>query len=425
MALRDARAEKQRALLAAHAAPVVCLTMNIAGPVKVTRRIAEGFARAVRLISEQLDRHGVPILAHDQTEEPAGLTAYWAAADSALRLKKLLCTIEEADRYGRLLDIDIIDTDGQKIGREAVGLPPRRCLLCGKPASACARSRAHTVDALFAETEAILEKTLSAAYADQVASLATRALLYEVACTPKPGLVDREGCGAHNDMDFFTFMDSASVLTPYLRDCVHIGMCAKAPQETFAALRYPGMCAETEMLRTTGGVNTHKGAIFSLGILCGALGHRQAYGLAHDTDALCTLCADMTAETLSTEMHAIPGARGEAARGFPSARRIGLPALKARLAIGESLNDAGVYALVSLLATVEDANLRRRGTEKTARAVMESALTLLGDFSIEKARALSEQLTAAWLSPGGCADLLAVSYFLLFLERAVYDSSSR
>ena len=99
-------------------------------------------------------------------------------------------------------------------------------------------------------------------------------LNYEVTTTPKPGLVDRRNSGSHRDMDVFTFIDSAAALYPYFEACARTGReTAEQPApETFAALRPLGCEAEGEMLDATGGVNTHKGAVFSVGIVCAALG---------------------------------------------------------------------------------------------------------------------------------------------------------
>ncbi len=512
MAARDKRAVRQRALLDAQGVPVVCLTLNIAGPVKVTRVIVDGFDEAVRRIREQFARYGLAVRAAERVEAATGLEMLWAVDAEPPRLKRMLCQVEEADRFGRLLDIDVIARNSEKVSRQDIGLPPRRCLLCGEDAAVCARSRAHTVEALFGEAEAIFRETLDAAYADRIATLAQRALLHEAACSPKPGLVDRFGPGAHKDMDFWTFVDSASVLAPYFRDCVRVGMRETTPERVFSALRYPGMRAETAMLAVTGGVNTHKGAIFSLGILCSAVGHWRArgekrgavcgengenaresdgagpldldrngdaarasgsdggaepkavdgagssdqrdsgdavriLGLRDDAkpkaadcaassnprhdgysarnpaqpDTLCALCGAMTRDALAGEIAAIGGpvgARGEVAAGFPSVRETGLPALKERLAMGENLNDAGVYALIALMACVEDANVYRRGGADAARRVREAAEGLLAGFSLDRVRAFADQLAGEGLSPGGCADLLAVTYFLWFFEGA-------
>ena len=106
----------------------------------------------------------------------------------------------------------------------------------------------------------------------EIAELAERALLCELAVTPKPGLVDMETNGAHEDMDRFTFVRSACALRPYFERCACLGMENRSTEETFFRLRREGLLAEETMLAATGGVNSHKGAIFSLGLLCCAAG---------------------------------------------------------------------------------------------------------------------------------------------------------
>ncbi len=98
--------------------------------------------------------------------------------------------------------------------------------------------------------------------------------MYEVCTTPKPGLVDRHNNGSHRDMDLFTFLDSTTALLPYWHQAVSIGQetAGLLPEETFARLREAGLAAERAMFRATGGVNTHKGAVFSLGCVLGAAG---------------------------------------------------------------------------------------------------------------------------------------------------------
>lgn len=415
IAARDKRANRQREWLQAYASPLVSLTLNIAGPVKVTPLVAGGFAEAAQRITAQLARYGMDTLAHKLYEAFTGMEALWAVQSDAMQLKKAMATIEESDAFGRLLDIDVINTDGTKISRESVGLDTRRCLLCEKAAASCARSRAHAVDALVTRTEAILQETLLEQFADDVLSLAQRALLYEVAVTPKPGLVDRDNNGAHEDMDIFTFLNSASVFASYFRDCVQVGLRGSPPHEAFRMLRYRGMRAEDRMLHATSGVNTHQGAIFSLGLLCCAAGLLAVQGAAIGAKELCGMCVEMTEDALRAEMRGLdglPGARGEAAAGFPSARLHGLPAYQKRRAAGDSVNDAGVYALMALMAVVEDANVARRGGRMRARQLCAQAQALLEDYTPQKVREMDTQLIHEHISPGGCADMLAVVFFL-------------
>src|ERR1700752_639364 len=108
----------------------------------------------------------------------------------------------------------------------------------------------------------------------QISSHAHRALVVELMLTPKPGLVDRRNCGAHCDMDLDTFVASARAITPWLQRFVEIGRAhADVPARRFLPLlRASGVRCERTMLQATGGVNTHKGAIFSFALLCAAAG---------------------------------------------------------------------------------------------------------------------------------------------------------
>ena len=332
--------------------------------------------------------------------------------------------------------MDVIRPDGSKVGREELGLEERKCLLCGQPARVCARSRAHSVGLLQQRTEEILEEALLRWESGEIARLACQALLYEVAVTPKPGLVDRENSGSHRDMDFFSFQASAAALWPYFEECAKIGLNTGTlpAEETFGALRGPGMLAEGAMLHATGGVNTHRGAIFSLGILCGAAGRLRTW----DPEALLVECGRMTAgltardfagvteETARTAgqrlylRHGITGVRGQAEAGFPAVLRSGLPTLEAGLARGLSLNDALCAALLALMTAAEDTNVSARSDYDTQQQVCRKLEELLQSQNFpgpERLRQLDADFTARNLSPGGSADLLAMTCFLHLLKR--------
>ena len=259
-----------------------------------------------------------------------------------------------------------------------------------------------------------------------------------MAVTPKPGLVDRANSGSHKDMDFFTFQASAAALWPYFEDCARIGMETGElpPEQTLARLRAPGMLAEGEMLRATGGVNTHKGAIFSLGILCAAVG-RMGPEYADKPNWLLYECGQMaaglvekdfaglreeTAVTVGQKLYlryGITGVRGQAEAGFPAVLQVGLPRLEEGLARGLTLNDAGCGALLALLAANADTNLISRGGYETQqRIALETAIALHSDpFPTEdRIKQMDEAFIRKNLSPGGTADLLAMTYFLYLLK---------
>ena len=141
----------------------------------------------------------------------------------ALAVKAVTVELEDHAPVGRLFDMDVLCPDGRKVDRQELGREGRKCLICGGMAQACARSRTHAVPELQEKTRKILEDALLREDCQTAARLASQALLYEVAATPKPGLVDRENSGSHRDMDFFTFQASAAALFPYFSQCVKIG----------------------------------------------------------------------------------------------------------------------------------------------------------------------------------------------------------
>ena len=429
LAAKERRVLRQRALLEQYGQSLVCLTMNIAGPVKNNRLIRRGFLEGERRLLGQLASGGFRCLHQERHMEVTGNEGFYVVEGVASALKKLTVELEDRCKIGRLLDLDVLDSRGEKAERQAMGLSARRCLVCGDPAWACARSRQRT--------EAILREAFARQDGQTVAQLACRSLLYEVCVTPKPGLVDRQNSGSHRDMDLFTFLNSAPALFPYFERCVRQGMEGETePEALFSSLRWEGKLAEQAMLAATGGVNTHKGAIFSMGLCCAALGQlpRETWG---DPEAVLDQCAalarglvrrdyqHLTPETARTAgevlylRHGVTGVRGQAEAGFPAVREVGLPVLEESLRQGLSWNDAGCRTLLALMGTTEDTNLMARGgidAQKQTAAEAEALFRRFPDW--EGVNQLDRALIARHLSPGGSADLLALCYLLHFLKEA-------
>ena len=278
---------------------------------------------------------------------------------------------------------------------------------------------------------------------DHVAALAVEALLAEVAATPKPGLVDRANNGAHDDMDFFTFQASAAALAPYFAEFARAGAGHEHLDTLLAQLRPIGCRAEAAMYGRTGGVNTHKGAVFSFGVLLGAAGWLMAHGGRLTADAVLdvakTICAGLCrADYGAFAKDAVPatkgkaaylaygltGVRGEAEAGFPLVRAYALPLYRTRRAAHTPLNDALVDVLLVLMAHNMDTNILGRRDLAALRGVQREAARILtlGGMGTAAGRAaaaaLDTQLIDAWISPGGSADLVAVTYFLYEMEQS-------
>ena len=435
---RERRALRQQQLLKEYGCTLLCFTMNIAGPVKNSPLISRGFELGKRLLDQQLMVYRARVLHFEQIHEVTGCEAIYVLSCDPITAKKAAVAIEDGVKVGRLFDMDVLKTDGSKVDRQELGLEPRKCLICGGRAADCGRSRTHTVEQLQAKTTELLTGELDRYEAKKIASLACRALLYEVGATPKPGLVDRANSGSHRDMDFFTFQSSAAALWPYFETCAAIGMETRDlfPETTFNRLRTPGLLAEGEMLRATGGVNTHKGAVFSLGILCAALGRMGPehydkpefvlYECGQMTQGLVERdFAGLTKETAVTAgqklylERGITGVRGQAEAGFPAVLKAGLPKLEEALAAGYSLNDAGCAALIAMLAASVDTNLISRGSfELQQQIAVETAIALFREPipGREMLLEMDRKFIEKNLSPGGTADLLAMVYLLHFMK---------
>ena len=438
---REQRAMRQQALRNAYGKTMVCFTMNIAGPIKNNPLIRQGYLLGKRLLRQQLMTAGIFTLHFEEVQEKTGNEAFFVLDADPLAVKAVTVEIEDHGPVGRLFDMDVLCPDGRKVDRQELGLSGRKCLICGGTAQACARSRTHTVAQLQEKTWEILTQAVNDADSADAARLATQALLYEVATTPKPGLVDRNNSGSHRDMDFFTFQASAAVLYPYFCQCVKIGRETEAAQETFRKLRLPGKLAEGEMLQATSGVNTHKGAIFSMGILCGALGRLEREQWS-SPDRVLAECAAMTKGLVSQDyanlppetaktagqklylQYGITGVRGQAEAGFPAVLRIGLPKLEAGLAEGKTINDSGCAALLAMLAQTIDTNMIHRGSFEIQQEIMSRLSSLLEAEpfpSKETLEKLDEEFIEKNLSPGGTADLLAMVYMLHFLKEEPHE----
>ena len=449
---RERRAERQRELITLYGTPLVSFTMNIPGAEKDSPMIRAGFAEGLRRLR--------PVLSVRYEEERYGVTgpeAFLCADMEPQELKRITVKLEEADALGRLFDMDVICTDGISVSRTELGLAARKCLLCGEPAKMCRRAGHHTTDELNAAAKAILRDDLPDAadfednISEELAELACAALRTELDATPKPGLVDRYNNGSHKDMNYSTFCRSIEALRPYFASAARLGAGSAAEgasvpgSEVFEKLRGLGKTAEQWMFAATGGVNTHKGAIFAMGlavcaaarVLSGMLFPRTADGKAplSLTDAILDECARLTkglcardfdsvtpenAETVGEKLYVrfgITGARGQAEGGFPAVREAGLPYYRKALSGGAGKNDAACGALLAIMCHTADTNLIKRGGIEKAKQVTDRIRSMPERIPTEKELLLLDcDFIFEHLSPGGSADLLALTIFLHDLD---------
>lgn len=286
------------------------------------------------------------------------------------------------------------------------------------------------------------------------ARLAVRSLHAELLLFPKPGLVSGVDSGSHSDMDAQTFMRSLFSLRHYFRQITLAG----ARDADFATLRELGIAAEARMLAATSGVNTHRGAIFALGLLCAALGRAQASADAIFTPSSPPISTSMFATVSPSVLqrqlrerwghdlaqhaasqtgglkavramshglqvrarYAVAGAREQAAQGLPAVFDLALPTLQRNLKQGQAWQAAALETLFTLMAHVHDSNVLYRAGRRGMELVRGQAQLFLaqGGCAAEgwHARALAchRLFVANRLSPGGVADLFAATCFVHF-----------
>lgn len=412
---REHRAETQRRLIGEYRKPLLCFTMNTAGEIKCSPLIELAFYEGVRLID------ALPLVRLERIIERAntGPCAYYVFDADAVELKRYAVGIEESRPAHRLFDMDVIDANCEKLSREI----PRKCAVCGSDAAVCARSRAHGLDAI-KEAQNALYLSLGC---DTPSLLAARALTLEVTATPKPGLVDRNNSGAHDDMDIATFYSSIAALLPYFMEFSLSGLsCGAISPALMEELRATGLKAERAMLDATGGVNTHRGAIYSMGLLLGAQGAITGGGLDISvTDGAKTLALFNHDMANAPETHGVAayraygakGARGEAAAGFPSAKKAA--ALYADYRTRHSDEDAAALTLPHIMAELDDTNLLHRGGREGLNFVQRRAKEIIAlneNERIPELEALDAECIEKRLSPGGAADMLGLGIFLTLIS---------
>lgn len=248
-----------------------------------------------------------------------------------------------------------------------------------------------------------------------IAHLATQALQAELDTTPKPGLVDKDNNGAHRDMDYALMQRSIDTLHPYFVKLALLGCADALPTHT--SIRDIGIEAEKAMLSATNGVNTHKGALFSMGLAVVAAAHEK------NTDSLQTTIKALAAsfpdtngthgskaKLLSKGTTAIKGALDNAREGYEMLFAEWLPFYIER----RKEHDAYTLhkTLLRIMCDLDDTNVIYRTDLATAEEVKQEARVLLDSFSKAALKDMDRHYTTRNISPGGAADMLSLTIFI-------------
>lgn len=269
----------------------------------------------------------------------------------------------------------------------------------------------------------------------------TKAILLEAICTPKPGLVDRINSGAHKDMDISTFMLSSATISHFMVIAAQIAIEHRGElSDLLPKLRSIGLSAEEEMFLATKNINTQKGLIFSGMIIAAAAG----YIATRETGSLkiiriLTVVQEITKGIVERELIRMPkdeekitsgewifldvgitGIRGEAEKGFPNAEAA-YQVIKKALDSGINIERGMIMGLLFLMTRVDDTNILARHGSEVLTWVRQEANNLVlsedaySDEWLERVRDLDNEFIDQNISPGGCADLLAVALMLYYL----------
>jgi len=443
----DAR-EKRASLRSQFVENKLCtlsLSLNIAGYPKSNLLISSFFTKILSELKPFLLANRIEVQNNKEialTDEAGDfyIVPFLDALHDAKKLKKLCESFESTHFLGRLIDIDIFNEQGLPISSGK----KKPCYFCGEYAAiSCMRNKRHTYDEIreklsneIAEYLDIKHKELTI---NTLTSYASKAILYEISLSPKPGLVSFNDSGSHSDMNFFTFLNSSASLSPFFREFCLLGYKYSGKyEEALAQIRHIGLQAEKAMFEATNNINTHKGIIFLFGVslfsISKLMSEKEGYSDTGFREILMKVCKNMVAnELLNTTNKAITngekvyakygiigtGARGEVEKGFPSVFD------KSQAYFKQNLNSFSVNnqneiqqilqtGLLHIIAVNNDSNILHRSNLETLIHIQ-----TLARNAIENSKAythLYDYCLAKNISPGGSADLLSVSLLLHFVK---------
>ncbi len=398
------------------------------------------------IYNEILTYYGKFIVFEDKYKNKEGIVAHFLFDLDFVNVKKEMINVEEEHILGRCLDIDVYTLKNDKvigISRSDLFKKPRRCFICDLDAKICSRAQTHTIDEIKNYFEVVYKnfkdsqkKTESLAY--EVSQMALKAMISEVSTFPSFGLVSPISSGAHKDMDYYTFLNSAVAITPFLKKMFEVGYSYYSPEYIFDAIRDIGKECEKKMFEATNNINTHKGMIFLMGISMAAIGkalyeNKEFYQIQDIIKSMVKNILDDFKE-LHKKEKLTHGERLYLEYGFTGIRgqvQDGLSVLFDNIIdnyINSDLKENDLYTqiLIELMARVEDSTVVYRHDISTLRKVQSDAKDLLnmGGIFTEKGRQKCHHLEDLYIkeniSPGGCADLLAISILLIDVKKRLF-----
>ncbi len=414
--------------------PCLSFSLNIPGFPKSSSTIKRFFGLCLTELKYHLRSHLIEIHLKEAVEicDPAGDFFLVPFSEGRLSLPniKLICEdFEEHHPCGRFLDVDIND----QLGNILSSGKSKLCFFCqAQPAIECRRANFHDQEEvrtyMFEKMADYCRVRREAQIAKRLSSFALRAILSEISLTPKPGLVDKLSNGSHADMDFQTFINSSAAISGWFEELFRVGLNFKDDKLTKAlpVIRNIGLQMESAMYEVTDHVNTQKGIIFLMGISLFSCGILYAESDRFEMDLFRGIVKDICKNLVRKELtntakpenshgedvfqkYGFSGARGEAESGFETVFEIGLPQLANML----KMNDQALTnCFLAIASRNNDTNILYRGGPDELKSFQELCKTALDCFADTNYAAIGEFCWQKNISPGGSADLLAISIFL-------------
>lgn len=441
---REERVELQNFLQEEYKRPLVAVRANYPGTDKL-----EPIAQEITdIMSGEIEGYFEGRILHREILiSLEGKIYLYVIDDEVWEIKRKTVHIEENHILGRCIDLDVYHADGTGVSRTSLGYPKRKCLICDETAFLCARSMRHPHSEIKEEIyrryrnyrSFLSEQREEARY---LAMASLKSMVLEVSSSPSFGLVSPHTQGSHRDMDYFTFLDSSFAIERYFEDMASLGYSYLEVDEIFRRIRYIGMEAEENMFGATGGVNTHKGMVFLMGIAVAAAGKAlyEGNGLLEMERIIAHMCRDILADFYKIEEkirngekithgeklymeHGISGVRGVVKDGLKVIFRRVLPSFEEGIEKGYHINDVMTQTLLLLMQELEDSTILYRHDFKTLKEVQERAKGILkkgGAYTPQgkdMCKEVEKEFIDRHISPGGSADLLAVTLFLYTLIR--------
>lgn len=404
---REERASFQRRLLERYGHSLVVVRANYPGNQKHT---PDTFYVVETM--KQIIRSSTNVLHETSTTTSEGRVGYLILDENPMSLKQRMVDLEESHPLGRLVDIDIL-TLRKAYHRSDLGMGMRKCFLCEEIAQVCVRSQRHPLHELIDFYHRSVLEYVKASTSEMF----RYALLAELGCSQKFGLVTPFTSGSHDDMDAQTFIASIDALSPFIEDVVGFDI---GDSHLFTKLRTIGQSMEKAMFHSTHGKNTHKGAIFLFLILITALRiNPDRSNLAQTIRTLAEpVKEDFNEELQPTTVglrwhrsHGVGGIRGLVMDGMNPILNDYLPFFTDEMSRTNDMNHAMVKTLLYIMSTLQDTTVLKRGGLDGLNWYQKQASKHI-DQDEEAWQTFSEECVSRKLSGGGSADVLAIVIYL-------------